>query len=151
MLGGCTGAAGVSPTTTPLRLDHAGQRAGVPKGDPPTPTLMLQGVAAQLQETVLRVFPSEMIFSLEDHKTLGWPSISDLVARGKQVMFVSGSDYGAEMQPYVFERGQAVCGWVEPGLSDVEGVPSCMVDAQGDVDVSVRCLCSRCCCCAPHC
>lgn len=96
------------------------------------------GVVGHLQETILRVFPPEVIFSVADKAAHpeAWPKVADLVVAGKRVMFVSNTDYGAAMQPYVFSRGQAVCGWTEPGLATVEGVPRCVVDTAGQVEPS---------------
>lgn len=53
---------------------------------------------------------------------------------GKRLLLVSGTDYGEAMAPLIFSRGQTLCGWNEPPLAAVEGVPGCQVEgAEGQV------------------
>lgn len=51
-----------------------------------------------------------------------------MLMSGKRLLFVSGSDYGEDMQPLIFTRDDTVCGWNEPPLGSVDGVPSCQVN-----------------------
>lgn len=48
---------------------------------------------------------------------------------GRRLLLVSGTDYGEAMRPLIFSRGDVLCGWNEPSLADVDGVPSCQVNA----------------------
>ncbi len=49
------------------------------------------------------------------------------MAAGKRVVVVSGADYGEEMAPLVFARGNATCAWAEPHLHQLQGPPNCTV------------------------
>ncbi len=50
-----------------------------------------------------------------------------MLTSGKRLLLVSGTDYGADMQPLIFSRGATLCGWNEPPLRAVNGVPDCHV------------------------
>lgn len=67
------------------------------------------------------------------------PALQMLLA-GKRLLFVSGYDYGQDMAPLVFSRGQTLCGWNEPPLASIDGVPHCEVAGLGELQV-----CSSCC------
>ena len=59
-----------------------------------------------LLNLTLSVFPLETIFTPPELGLIGgvWPSIDNLVARGKRVMFVSGADYGPAMNTVIFTK-----------------------------------------------
>lgn len=66
----------------------------------------LQDMVPALLNLTLSVFPVETIFTPPELGLIGgvWPSIDDLVARGKRVMFVSGADYGPAMNTVIFTK-----------------------------------------------
>jgi hypothetical protein len=88
------------------------------------PTLLARITAAFPQDTIWT--PTELAA-----KDWHWPSINDLVAAGKRIMFISGIDYGREMNSLVFSKGPQVCGWVEPHLSHWMGAPTCAMGWPG--------------------
>ena len=63
----------------------------------------------------------------------GWPTVEDMVASGKHVLFMSGSDYGALMNSTVFYKyGPQLCDWTEPDVNAFAAdFPTCMVDVDG--------------------
>ncbi|KAL3139980.1 hypothetical protein ABBQ38_004267 [Trebouxia sp. C0009 RCD-2024] len=79
------------------------------------------------------VFPLETIFTPPELVLIGgvWPSMDELVARGKRVMFVSGADYGLAMNTVIFTKDGTVCGWREPPLRHFVGEPICSVETNG--------------------
>ena len=92
--------------------------------------LQTWGVAGKLQEAALATFPRPSIFTQEDlanHKFV-WPTPGQMVASGHRFVFVSGADYGAATAPTIFPKGDSVCGWREPPLRTIEGVPQCSVN-----------------------
>ncbi|GAB4815112.1 hypothetical protein N2152v2_002158 [Parachlorella kessleri] len=98
------------------------------------PDLTSWGVVEHLQTDIRSVFPPEMIFTTNDHAAHeaahgngSWPSAATMVAAGKRLLLVSRADYGDPMRPLVFSRSATVCGWTEPNLSAVEGLPTCIV------------------------
>lgn len=68
-------------------------------------------------------FPAGSIYMPADHvrrqalsgggnASAAWPSLNELVAGGKRVMFVSGQDYGPGMDGLLFSKSSGeVCGW----------------------------------------
>jgi hypothetical protein len=97
--------------------------------------LQTWGVVGRLLEDILSVFPREWIFTTEDKAAWGdeWPSQQQMLLAGKRLLFVSGYDYGQDMAPLVFSRGQTLCGWNEPPLASIDGVPHCEVAGLGEV------------------
>ncbi len=67
---------------------------------------MRQGVVDGLLEQILAVFDRDMIFSTADLAAHGgvWPTLGDMLANGKRVLFISGANFGAEMEPLLFSR-----------------------------------------------
>lgn len=60
------------------------------------------------------------------------PYPAQMLVDGKRLLLVSGTDYGQAMQPLLFSRDQTtLCGWNEPPLRAVDGVPTCQVTPQG--------------------
>lgn len=59
-----------------------------------------------LLNLTLSAFPLDTIFTPPELGLIGgvWPSIDELVARGKRVMFVSGADYGLAMNTVIFTK-----------------------------------------------
>ncbi|KAI3432222.1 hypothetical protein D9Q98_003784 [Chlorella vulgaris] len=100
------------------------------------PNLQTWGKLGHLLNDTLATFPRSWIFSAEDKEAWGpgWPTQRELLAAGKRLLLVSGTDYGADMQPLIFARGQALCGWSEPSLAAVDGTPQCQVTDQGSVE-----------------
>lgn len=71
-----------------------------------------------------------------------WPRLMDLVAAGKRVMLVSGTDYGEAMRPHIFSRGETVCSWTEPGLASVQARGGLRAgDVAGCLLLLCACLC----------
>jgi hypothetical protein len=66
-------------------------------------------------EEIQRAFPLATIYTPPEHagnSSPSWPSISELLALGKRIMFISGMDYGPPMASLLFERKSGtVCGW----------------------------------------
>ncbi|KAL4419285.1 hypothetical protein ABPG77_008335 [Micractinium sp. CCAP 211/92] len=93
------------------------------------PNLQAWGVVGNLLADITGVFPREWVFSAEDREAFGagWPSQQQMLTSGKRLLLVSGTDYGADMQPLIFSRGATLCGWNEPPLRAVNGVPDCHV------------------------
>ena len=88
------------------------------------PDLLDWGVVPELVAAVRDAFPDDRVFKPPDRAAAaspdaGWPTMGELLDAGFRVMFVSSSDYGTEMEPYVFARG-AVCNWQEPSLADID-------------------------------
>lgn len=76
----------------------------------------LQGVLPRLLEQIQGAFPLATIYTPPEHAARAnkkaWPSMDELLAEGKRVMFVSGEDYGPDMASLLFERKSGtVCGW----------------------------------------
>lgn len=69
-----------------------------------------------------------------------------MLLAGKRLLFVSGYDYGQDMAPLVFSRGQTLCGWNEPPLASIDGVPHCEVAGLGEVQVRAALRCTVECC-----
>ena len=69
-----------------------------------------------------------------------------MLLAGKRLLFVSGYDYGQDMAPLVFSRGQTLCGWNEPPLASIDGVPHCEVAGLGEVQVRAALRCGGACC-----
>lgn len=67
---------------------------------------MLQDVVPVLLNLTLSVFPVESIWTPPELVLHGgtWPSMNELVASGKRVMFVSGADYGLAMSELIFTK-----------------------------------------------
>lgn len=66
-----------------------------------------------------------------------------MLEAGKRLMLVSGTDYGDTMEPLIFGRGKALCGWNEPPLASVDGTPECLINQQGMIEVggsAIGCL-----------
>jgi len=59
--------------------------------------------------------------------TTPFPSGAALLAAGKRVLVVSGTDYGPPMAGFAFPRtgDAALCGWAEPPLAGFSGPPAC--------------------------
>lgn len=59
-----------------------------------------------LLNLTLSVFALDTIFTPPELGLIGgvWPSIDELVAKGKRVMFVSGADYGLAMNTVIFSK-----------------------------------------------
>jgi hypothetical protein len=93
------------------------------------PDLAGWGVVGKLQEELVAAFPLAWVFTQDDLAAAGgaWPSAAAMAARGRRLVVVSGTDYGAAMAPLIFARGAGVCGWREPGLERVEAAPACAV------------------------
>ncbi|EFN52069.1 hypothetical protein CHLNCDRAFT_139316 [Chlorella variabilis] len=88
------------------------------------PNLKTWGVVGNLLDDILSVFPRDWIFSTEDK----------MLEAGKRLMLVSGTDYGDTMEPLIFGRGKALCGWNEPPLASVDGTPECLINQQGMIE-----------------
>lgn len=86
-----------------------------------------------LLNLTLSVFAIDTIFTPPELLLIGgvWPSMDELVARGKRVMFVSGADYGLAMNTVIFTKDGTVCGWREPPLRHFVGAPVCSVETNG--------------------
>ena len=65
------------------------------------------------------------------------PVLLQMLAAGKRLLFVSGSDYEEAMEPLIFSRGDMLCGWNEPPLGAVDGTPQCQINQQGLVEVGL--------------
>lgn len=65
-----------------------------------------QDVVPALLNLTSSVFPVERIWTPPELVLHGgsWPSMNDLVAMGKRVMFVSGADYGLAMSQLIFTK-----------------------------------------------
>jgi hypothetical protein len=128
-------------TMTPLRgsLAQGSQGARSPAPRPTQPRVLIppQGVVGRLLSDFLSVMPEEWVFTADDLAAAGgvWPSQRAMLDGGKRLLLVSGTDYGAAMQPLVFARGAGLCGWSEPSLAWVDGAPQCLVSAQGGIEV----------------
>jgi hypothetical protein len=97
------------------------------------------GVVPQLTSDVLDVFPAESIFTPGDRRAHGegpWPPVARLLEEGFRVMFVSSSDYGEQMESLVFPRGEAVCDWREPGLTEMDPA-TCRTSSTGFMNGSL--------------
>lgn len=68
--------------------------------------LLWQDMVPVLLNLTLSVFPIDTIFTPPELLLTGgvWPSMDELVARGKRVMFVSGADYGLAMNTVIFTK-----------------------------------------------
>ena len=68
--------------------------------------MLMQDMVPALLNLTLSVFPLASIFTPPELALLGgtWPSMNELVARGKRVMFVSGADYGLAMNTVIFSK-----------------------------------------------
>ena len=67
----------------------------------------LQGVLPELFLEIQTVFPLDSIFTpvdLEKDHNGTWPTIDQLSAAGKRVLFVTGTDYGPVIDPYMFSK-----------------------------------------------
>ncbi|KAL4424092.1 hypothetical protein ABPG75_001393 [Micractinium tetrahymenae] len=91
--------------------------------------LQTWGVVGNLLADITGIFPSDWVYTTEDKAAHGpgWPSQQEMLTAGKRLLLVSGTDYGADMQPLIFSRGDTLCGWNEPSLASVNGVPECHV------------------------
>lgn len=70
-------------------------------------------------------FPTGWIFTPKERLMYdSWPSISHMQGKGFRLLFVSSSDYGAEMETLIFPRGRAVCNWFEPSLQNIDTMGS---------------------------
>ena len=68
---------------------------------------MGQGVLPELFLEIQLVFPLDTIFTppeLESDYNGSWPSIDQLSAAGKRVLFVTGADYGPDIDPFMFSK-----------------------------------------------
>ncbi|KAJ0404860.1 hypothetical protein ATCC90586_007810 [Pythium insidiosum] len=63
------------------------------------------------------LLPSDLV------KAKGWPSFEELLAVGKRVIFMSGSDYSPRGDDLLFVK-DAICNWTEPSLP-FEPYPEC--------------------------
>ncbi len=72
----------------------------------PQLNLLWQDMVPVLLNLTLSVFPIDTIFTPPELLLIGgvWPSMDELVARGKRVMFVSGADYGLAMNTVIFTK-----------------------------------------------
>lgn len=84
-----------------------------------------------------------MLLLLSVHPApLAWPPLPrQMLTAGKRLLLVSGFDYGAAMQPLIFSRGETLCGWNEPPLAAVNGVPDCHVGGDNPQVLGRICSC----------
>ena len=68
--------------------------------------VIMQDMVPALLNLTLSSFSLETIFTPPELGLIGgvWPSIDELVAWGKRVMFVSGADYGLAMNTVIFSK-----------------------------------------------
>lgn len=88
------------------------------------------GKVGVLLDQVREIFPAQMIVTPQDFKSRynrQWPSIDTMVAQGKRILLVSGTDYGQDMSSLVFPRSKDLCSWSEPSMHVFNGPNTCMV------------------------
>ncbi|KAK9810142.1 hypothetical protein WJX72_005510 [[Myrmecia] bisecta] len=93
------------------------------------------GFVPRLMSRIQEAFPLEIIFRPAELAALDgqWPTTEHLLAQGKRIILVSGTDYGSAMTSLIFSRGAATCDWDEPSLASWVGEPDCIADP---VDIS---------------
>ncbi|TMW64972.1 hypothetical protein Poli38472_009139 [Pythium oligandrum] len=67
--------------------------------------------------------PEEILLPADLVHTYGWPSFETLLASGKRVIFMSGSNYSPRGDDVLFVKDE-ICNWTEPQLP-FEPYPSC--------------------------
>ena len=79
--------------------------------------VLRQGFVDNLLADITAVFPVEQIMTPPEHRLRlngTWPSIDEMAAAGKRVLFISSTDYGESMFPLVFSRWDAAATWCSP-------------------------------------
>ena len=71
---------------------------------------------------LIKQYFGDSVYTPVDYQKHGgfMSSIEEMLKIGKRVLFMSGSDYGAEMNSTIFYKtGPELCGWSEPGILDI--------------------------------
>lgn len=88
------------------------------------------GVVPQLIGLINKYFGSTVFTPVDKQKYAPtWNiSINEIIGLGKRVLFLSGSDFGAEMNSTIFAKyGPDLCNWDEPDYDNFKPFPVCEI------------------------
>lgn len=63
------------------------------------------------------------LYTIEDYTSNNnsFPTMAQMITSGKQILLMSGTDYGERMKPYIFYKyGPQLCNWYEPSLEQID-------------------------------